>query len=56
MKRDLLVMGSVTLAVGVVAWIFWGNPETMPRMHTGVKIKAAAELNLSAPPQPSRTR
>jgi len=24
---------SGVLAVGVTVWIFWGNPENVPRMH-----------------------
>ncbi len=33
MKRDLWLIGSGVLAVGVTVWIFWGNPENVPRMH-----------------------
>jgi hypothetical protein len=46
MKRDLLTISGGTLALGVIAWIFWGNPENMPRMHTVQEIKAAPELKL----------
>lgn len=33
MKRDLLVTGGGMLAFGLVFWVFWGNPENVPRMH-----------------------
>jgi hypothetical protein len=30
MKRDVLVISGGMLAVGVVVWAFWGNPEIAP--------------------------
>jgi hypothetical protein len=34
------------LVVGVVAWTFWGNPESMPRMHSVQEMKAHPDLKL----------
>lgn len=31
MKRDVLVISVSGLLVGVVVWVFWGNPETARR-------------------------
>ena len=31
MRRDLLVISGGMLAVGVVVWAFWGNPECAGR-------------------------
>jgi hypothetical protein len=46
MKRDLLVISAGMLVVGVVAWTFWGNPESMPRMHSVQEMKADPDLKL----------
>jgi hypothetical protein len=46
MKRDVLVISSGMLAVGVVVWAFWGNPEIAPRMHTVQEMQAAPGLQL----------
>jgi hypothetical protein len=36
MKRDLLIMSGAILALGLVMWNFWGNPEmsSSPSLHT----------------------
>jgi len=46
MKRDVLVAGGGMLAVGVVIWAIWGNPEHAPHMHAVQKIPVAPELKL----------
>jgi len=46
MKRDVLVISGGMLAVGVVVWAVWGNPENAPRMHTFRQMQAAPELKL----------
>lgn len=46
MKRDLLVLSGGTLVVGCVVWVVWGNPESVPRMHSFQEMKADPELKL----------
>jgi hypothetical protein len=46
MRRDVLIIGAGMLAVGVVAWTLWGNPESAPRIHPSQEVKAALELKL----------
>jgi hypothetical protein len=41
-----LMIGGGMLAVGVVGWAFWGNPESAPRIHPSQEVKAALELKL----------
>jgi hypothetical protein len=41
MKRDVLMISGGMLAVGVVVWAFWGNPEIAARMHTVQELQAA---------------
>jgi hypothetical protein len=42
MRRDLLLICSAILALGLISWTFWGNPEmgSAPRMHTAQSLKA----------------
>jgi hypothetical protein len=46
MRRDVLMIGGGMLAVGVVAWACWGNPESAPGIHPSQEVKAALELKL----------
>jgi hypothetical protein len=46
MKRDVLVISGGMLAVGVVVWAVWGNPENAPRTHIFREMQAAPELKL----------
>ena len=46
MKRDVLVISGGMLAVGVVVWAVWGNPENAPRMHTFGQMQVAPEPKL----------
>ena len=34
------------LTAGVIAWIFWGNPENVPRMHTVQAMVGDSDLRL----------
>ena len=48
MRRDLLLICSATLALGLISWTFWGNPEvgSAPRMHPAQSLKADPNLKL----------
>ena len=46
MRRDLLAISGGILVVGVIAWVFWGNPENVPRMHTVQAMAADPDLRL----------
>ena len=46
MRRDLLAVSSGILTAGVIAWVFWGNPENVPRMHTFQAMAADPDLRL----------
>jgi hypothetical protein len=35
MKRDVLAISGGMITLGAVIWIFWGNPEHVPRIHAG---------------------
>ena len=43
MKRDIWVMSSGILAIGIAVWAVWGNPETTPRRHAFQETRAASE-------------
>ena len=48
MRRDLLLIFSAILALGLISWTFWGNPEvgSAPRMHAAQSLKADPNLKL----------
>lgn len=48
MGRDLLVISGGIVALGLVGWTFWGNPEigTVPRMHTVQSLQSDPNLKL----------
>jgi hypothetical protein len=48
MRRDLLLICSAILALGLISWTFWGNPEmgSVPRMHTDQSLEADPNLKL----------
>jgi hypothetical protein len=46
MRRDLLAISGGILTAGVIAWVFWGNPENVPRMHTLQAMAADTDLRL----------
>lgn len=46
MKRDVLVISGGMLAVGVVVWAFWGNPEIAPAC---IPSRAASRPGTQAP-------
>lgn len=46
MKRDVLVAGGAMLAVGVVVWAIWGNPEPVPHIHAVHQMQVAPDLKL----------
>ncbi len=48
MRRDLLLIFSAILALGLISWTFWGNPEvgSALRMHTAQSLKADPNLKL----------
>jgi hypothetical protein len=41
MRRDLLAISGAFVALGLMTWVLWGNPETgsVPRMHTAQWMK-----------------
>jgi hypothetical protein len=53
MRRDLLLISGGFIAIGLVSWTFWGNPELRtPRMHTAQPLNADPDLllvNLNSP-------
>ena len=48
MRRDLLLICNAILALGLISWTFWGNPEmgSVPRMHTAQSLEADPNLKL----------
>jgi len=54
MKRDIGVISSATLAIGMVMWAFVGNPESASRARTNVtqKMDVAPELKLVSESSP----
>ena len=46
MKRDIVVISSATLAIGMIMWAFVGNPESASRYHVTQKMDVAPELKL----------
>ena len=48
MRRDLLLICSAILALGLISWTFWGNPEmgSVPRLRTAQSLKADPNLKL----------
>jgi hypothetical protein len=55
MKRDILVISGGMLAVGLVGWTFWGNPDSgsIPRMHTVQPLQVDSNLKLISERSPS---
>jgi hypothetical protein len=46
MKRDIGVISSATLAIGMIMWAFAGNPESASRTRVTQKMDVAPELKL----------
>jgi hypothetical protein len=46
MKRDLFVISVGMLAVGVMAWSFWGNPRGTPGMQTVQTLHEAPNVSV----------
>jgi hypothetical protein len=52
MKRDIGVISSATLAIGMIMWAFVGNPESANRARITQKIDVAPELKLVSEQSP----